>query len=332
MGCDKMRELNSDGREARSTMAVKMTDVNGQIEGLEHIDGVTVSAGEPLAKHVSMGVGGPARWFITVETVEALEAVLARLRGGAVPWMMLGGGSNTIFTEAGFGGAIVTLGRGFRQIAAGPGEHEVTAGAGANLSALMNYAKRRGLTGMEWAAGVPGTVGGALAGNAGTGLGEMCDRVAAVEVIDAAGARRMRRRGEFSYGYRRSDLARDVILRATVALAPDDVEAIQARIDQGLKKRFEQPVGKRCSGCMFKNPAGDYAGRLIDRAGLKGLRVGGAQVSEEHANFIINEGEATSEDIRALVEEVRRRVREATGVELELEIRMVGLDSRLVLH
>ena len=223
---------------------------------------------------------------------------------------------------------MVKLGKGFRAIERGPGPHQVTAGAAAVLSAVMNFAGREGLAGLEWAAGVPGMLGGALAGNAGAGPGDTCSLVASVDVIDAAGNFVTRRRGEFDYAYRKSSLRQDVILRATLELCPDDAAAIKARKDAALAKRGTQPIGKSCSGCMFKNPEGNFAGRLIDQAGLKGLRVGGASVSAEHANFVINDGTATAADIMALCEQIRQRVLTQSGVDLHLEIRMVELDSR----
>jgi UDP-N-acetylmuramate dehydrogenase len=293
---------------------------------LKALAGIRLDENEPLAGHITMGVGGPARWLAQAESPEALEGLLALLRESGWPWMMLGGGSNTVFTDAGFPGVVVTLGREFRRIAEGPGPGQLTAGAAASLSSVTNAAKRAGLTGLEWAAGVPGTLGGALAGNAGTAAGDICSLAEAVDVIDAAGRRLTRRRGAFDFGYRTSALAGDTILRAALALTPGDPVEIQQRTEQALGKRWTQPVGLRCSGCAFKNPPGDHAGRLIDQAGLKGLRVGGAYVSPEHANFIINDGTATAGDIQALTARIREEIRRRHGIELESEIRMVGLD------
>lgn len=306
-----------------------MTDLSPQRiqDLLAGVAGLELRENEPLAKHTTMGVGGPARWFATAESPEGLESALAALRGVSVPWMLLGGGSNTVFTDAGFAGVILTLGRAFRKLERGPGESQVTAGAANPLSAVMNFGKRNGLAGLEWAAGVPGQLGGALAGNAGTPKGDVCSMVEAVEVIDAAGVRRTRARGEFEFGYRHSALRHDIILQATLALQPDAPEAIQERINAALAKRSEQPLGERCSGCMFKNPPGDFAGRLIEQSGLKGTRLGGARISEIHANFMLNDGTASASDILGLVELTRERVRERHGVTLELEVRIVKLDS-----
>lgn len=294
---------------------------------LAAIKGVEIAPDEPLARHVTMGVGGPARWFVTLDSVEAAQAAIGLLRSSGVRWMVLGGGSNTFFVDAGFDGVILFLGRGLRAMTLGPGERHVTAGAGATLSSVMNFAKRAGLAGLEFAAGIPGTLGGALAGNAGTPKGDICSLVDAVEVIDAQGHFVVRQRGEFEFAYRSSALRHDLILRATLALCPDSPEAIQERITQALTKRGEQPIGVRTSGCTFKNPPGDAAGRMIDAVGLKGERVGGAWISERHANFILNDGSASSADICELVSIVRQRVLDHFGVNLELEIKIVGLDS-----
>jgi UDP-N-acetylmuramate dehydrogenase len=297
------------------------------LERLEAIPGLEIRENESLARHTTMGVGGPARWFLVAEGADALTATVATLRAADAPWMVLGGGSNTIFTESGYPGFIVTLGRGFRTLEAGPGEHQVTAGAANPLSAVMNFAKRAGLAGLEWAAGVPGQLGGALAGNAGTPKGDTCSMAEAVEVLDAAGARRTLRRGNFQYAYRRSELRDFIILKATLQLAPDDKAAIQGRIDEALTKRSQQPIGERCSGCMFKNPPGDFAGRLIEQAGLKGARIGGARISEIHANFMLNDGSARARDITDLIELVRGKVQKCHGVNLDLEVRIVKHDS-----
>lgn len=291
---------------------------------MDSIAGITILRDEPLARHTTMGVGGPARFFVTVDEVEALAPCLAALREDALPWMMLGGGSNTIFTDAGWPGAILMLGKGFRKIARVSGTDRITAGAAAQLTAVMNFAKREGLAGLEWAAGVPGQLGGALAGNAGTPAGDIGSAVESVEVIGRDGARQTLRRGQIQFGYRHSSLRGWIILAATLNLIPDAPEAIQARIDAALAKRMRQPVGQRSSGCMFKNPAGSAAGKLIDEAGLKGLRVGGARVSEQHANFMINDGTATAADIEKLIELVRERVKARTGVGLEAEVRLIA--------
>lgn len=296
--------------------------LQAQSSSIEAIPGISLRPNEPLASHTSMGVGGPARWFIEVDERSALAPLLDLLRASRIPWVMLGGGANSIFSDEGFDGAVIHPGKGFRQIEATEHEHVIRAGAAATLSALMNFAKRRNLSGLEFCAGIPGTLGGALAGNAGAGGWDICTLADSVEVLDREGHPHTRKRGEFSFAYRISDLRNDVILAADLHLCPDTREAIVARIQKCLEKRGEQPIGERSSGCMFKNPPGEFAGRLIDRAGLKGHAVGGASISTEHANFMINDGKATATEILQLMDEVRSRVRSATGIELESEVRI----------
>lgn len=285
--------------------------------------GLVWKADASLADHTSMGVGGPADWLAVAEDEAALMALVAGLRERDVRWMVLGGGSNTIFSDAGFRGVVVKLGRGLRGVEAVEGEPSLIAGAGASLSAVMNFAKRQAWTGLEWAAGVPGQLGGALAGNAGAGGGEICPLTERVWILDESIRLVTLERSEFTYSYRRSSLMGSLILRAQLTLTPGDPAAIEAAHEAALAKRWEQPVGKRCSGCMFKNPEGDYAGRLIDAAGLKGLGVGQMHVSAEHANFMINEGGASADELLALLERVRSDVRERFGIELESEIRVI---------
>jgi UDP-N-acetylmuramate dehydrogenase len=270
-----------------------------------------------------MGVGGAAAVFAVAETAEALERLMAVVVGEGLAWHVLGGGANTIFRDAGFPGVVIKPGRGLRRMERGPAEHQVTAGAAAPLSAVMNFAKRSGLAGLEWAAGIPGTFGGAIAGNAGTAEGYACDFVDAAVVLDRQGRRTVRRRGEFAYGYRWSALREEIILEATLGLIPDDPAAITERIKACLATRKGQPYRSSCSGCIFKNPEGDSAGRLIDAAGLKGLRVGGASISAGHANFIVNDEGATAADIETLIERVRRAVHDRFGKDLDLEVRIV---------
>ncbi|MBI1785481.1 UDP-N-acetylmuramate dehydrogenase [Candidatus Sumerlaeota bacterium] len=295
---------------------------------LNSIPGVSLKSGEPLSAHTSMGVGGPATLFVEAEDRDALVKTLGLLKSSRVRWMMLGGGSNTLFDDAGYDGVVVHLGKGFRAIRAGDAPNEIFAGAAASLSGIMNFAKRNGLGGAEFCAGIPGVLGGALAGNAGAGGLDICSITESVEVIDAGGNFVTRRRGEFKFSYRMSQLREDVILGAALKLTPDSPENIEARIQQHLSKRFEQPLGERSSGCMFKNPPGNFAGRLIDQSGLKGLRIGNVFVSDVHANFMINEGKGSAADIRRLMDEVRARVLDQTGVELETEVRIIPFAAR----
>lgn len=290
---------------------------------LGSVEGVRVLRNESLSRHTSMGVGGPADWFLDVEKKSALHPALTALEEAGLRRLMLGGGSNTLFTEAGFRGAVIHLTGEFRAIETGPEPHTLRAGAAANLSAVMKFAQRQGLSGIEFGVGIPGVLGGALAGNAGAGGEDVCSLTESVQVLGADGAFEELRRADFTYTYRDSSLRERVILGATLKLQPAPPEEIKAAMERHLSKRMEQPVGDRSSGCMFKNPAGGFAGRLIEEAGLKGLRVGGVRVSEKHANFMVNDGTARAEEIETLMNLVRDRVREQTGFDLQAEVRLI---------
>jgi UDP-N-acetylmuramate dehydrogenase len=290
---------------------------------LNAIHGVRVFSAEPLARHTSMGVGGPADWFLEVDLKAALGPLRTALAEARIPGLMLGGGSNTLFGEAGYRGAVIHLGGEFRTIELGAAPETISAGAAANLSAVMKFAQRQGLAGIEFGVGIPGTLGGALAGNAGAGGEDVCSLAESVQVLAGTGTIETLRRGQFAYTYRNSELRGWTILGATLKLRPATAEEIKAAIDRHLSKRWEQPLGEKSSGCMFKNPEGGHAGELIDRAGLKGLRIGGVRVSGKHANFMINDGSARAEDIETLMNLVRTRVRESTGIELESEVRLI---------
>lgn len=294
---------------------------------LEGIAGVRVKPNEPLSRHVTMGVGGPAGLYLEIDTAEALSSAIAALEDAGMPWLILGGGSNTLFEDAGYHGAVVQLKKEFRAIAEGREPHTVRAGAAANFRAVMRFAVERNLTGLEFGVGIPGTLGGALAGNAGAGGEDICTLTRSVETLGEGGGARVLQRGEFSYSYRLSDLKQHVLLAATLELRPDSTEAIQRRVESHRAKRETQPLAEKSAGCMFKNPKGDAAGRLIDVAGLKGLRMGGVRVSEMHANFMVNDGAGTTHDIRRLMSFVREKVLAETGIELESEVRIITANS-----
>lgn len=291
---------------------------------LDSFRAVRIRRNHPLAPHTTIAVGGPADWFIEIGDDSALTAVMDHLRAQSVPWFILGGGSNTFFDSAGFRGAVIRLGGEFRAVHMDESGRGVIAGAGAPLSGVMNFARRNGLSGLEFCCGIPGSVGGALAGNSGAGGEDVCSLAASVSVLEADGRIHRLRRGEYGFGYRRSELASRVILSAQFELHTDEKRAIQERIDAHMNRRRGQPYGERTSGCMFRNPSGDSAGRLIDAAGLKGLAVGGVSVSEAHANFMINDGTAGSDQIRELMELVRSKVAAASGVTLENEVRIIS--------
>lgn len=290
---------------------------------------LSFTEGEPLAAHTTFRIGGPAVFWCVPHDVEQLRATLACCKKHAVRYYLLGNGSNTLFADEGFDGAVVDL----REltppvIAAQQGEKvTLTAGAGMTLGRLCAEAQQRGLAGLEFACGIPGTVGGAVYMNAGAYGGELKDVLREVTFLDETLHLRTLPVEELAMGYRTSVFEKNpswCVVSATVSLQPGDAAQILARMQDYLQRRKEkQPLEWPSAGSTFKRPQGAFAGRLIEECGLRGFSVGGAQISEKHCGFVINKGGATCADVVALTEEVKRIVREKTGFVLEREIRVV---------
>ncbi len=276
-----------------------------------------------LAPYSSFRIGGPALVFAEPADRDDLRAALHFARAEGLPVHVLGGGSNTLFGDAGFNGLVVHTAalRGLQRDG-----HSVHAGAGVRISRLLAFCCREGLAGLEILSGVPGMVGGAVWGNAGAWGGAIADVLVWVEVLTVNDTVQRVIRADIPFRYRFSGLpAGSVVLEAGMLLVPDDPGAIRKRISGYLVRRnASQPVEFRSAGSIFKNPPGDYAGRLIEMAGVKGMRIGNAKISERHGNYIVNLGGARAEDVLALVRLAQTRVQAQTGVELELEIRVVG--------
>ncbi|RNE94380.1 UDP-N-acetylmuramate dehydrogenase [Marichromatium sp. AB32] len=278
---------------------------------------------EPLARYTSWRVGGPARRLYRPADLDDLAVFLAALDPDE-PLLWLGLGSNVLIDDAGFPGTVIhTLGclDGFER----HGEHGLRVGAGVACAKLARVAARADLVGIEFLAGIPGTLGGALAMNAGAWGGETWPWVARVRTIDRRGRVRERPASDFTPGYREvRGPAGEWFVGADLALEPGDGAAAMARIRALLDRRAAtQPIGQPSCGSVFRNPPGDHAARLIEANGLKGRRLGGAQVSERHANFIINTGDATARDIAELIALVQTTVERASGVRLMPEVRRV---------
>lgn len=278
---------------------------------------------EPMSKHTSWRVGGPADLFFRPGTVAELKEFLQKLPAD-VPLTWIGLGSNVLVRDGGIRGAVVctsALPREIERI----DETRVHAGAGVPCATLARRCVRWGLGPAAFFAGIPGTMGGALAMNAGAFGGETWDNVESVETIDRAGTVRQRQRSEFGIGYRSVTGAGDQwFLGATLHFARgriDDAANMRRLLD---KRSDSQPLGRPSAGSVFRNPPGDHAGRLIEAAGLKGAREGGAMVSDKHANFIINSDAATARDIEALIGRIRAEIGRRFGVELEPEVRILG--------
>jgi UDP-N-acetylmuramate dehydrogenase len=283
-----------------------------------------VRRGEPMVRHVQFRIGGPADLLVIPRNLAELQAAVELLFSNGIRPVVLGQGSNVLIGDRGIRGVVVKIGKGIDGVRIdGP---KVTAEAGAGLPALALQAARLGLAGLEFAAGIPGSVGGAVVMNAGAHGHAMDEVVRFVSVYTPDGPRRLTH-DEMGFGYRTSLLQRQSWVVAMVAmdLRPETPDAVRGRLEAWLAERgATQPLGPPSSGCIFQNPPGDHAGRLIDHAGGKGLAVGGARVSTLHANYIINEGDACAGDVLALAEDVRRRVKDHAGVTLELEVRLLG--------
>jgi UDP-N-acetylmuramate dehydrogenase len=280
----------------------------------------TVRQGEPLAMHTWFQLGGPAEFFAEPENPDQLIALLKRGHEEGVEIRVLGQGSNILVCDEGATGLILRL----TSMEFGRIEIDgtrVTVGGGANLGRLVTTTVHRGLAGLEMLVGIPGTIGGALHGNTGAHGGDIGQWTASATMITAAGETSQRTRDDLAFGYRESNLDEAVILEAALALEEDDPREVAKRMQkQWIIKRANQPMGHQCAGCIFKNPRGASAGELIDKSGLKGTRIGGAVVSDRHANFIIAEAHCTSQDVLRLIELVRSQVDDRMGVRLELEI------------
>jgi UDP-N-acetylmuramate dehydrogenase len=277
-----------------------------------------------MARHTTFRIGGPAALHVTCDTLSQLSAALETFEREDVVWTVVGKGSNLLVSDAGYPGAVILLGRDFRKHSA-DGER-IRAGAGVILASLVQDVFKLGLTGLEFAVGIPGTFGGALAMNAGTREVWIGGIVESVTLFEPGSGLRSVRGSEVEWGYRKSGLAgRGVIVEATLHTQVGDAVDIRRNMEASLRRRKRtQPLSIPNAGSIFVNPEGDSAGRLIETAGLKGAKVGGAQVSELHANFIVNAGGATAADVLELVRRIRDEVREVHGVELKPEIRFLG--------
>jgi UDP-N-acetylmuramate dehydrogenase len=285
-----------------------------------------------LSRYTSARVGGKADMFLTVHNVSDLQTAVEMAHALSVPYFVLGGGSNILVADSGIRGLVImNRAREFKFRNTGLSVI-CTVESGMNLSSLARQCIARGLGGLEWAVSVPGTVGGAVVGNAGAHGGDMASAIVAATIWEPGHGARIYSIEELAYAYRDSVLKREhddqaprrVVLTAELALKPEPVDVLMARADGFTAHRKQSQPGGASTGSMFKNPEHYYAGYLIEAAGLKGVRIGNAAISEKHANFFINDGNATAEDVRALIAEAWHAVREQFGVELELEVELVG--------
>lgn len=285
----------------------------------------TILPDEPLSRHTTLRVGGPARWYCRVKTEEGLSTVLRSATESGSPLALLGMGSNVVAADAGFPGWVVRLEGDFLRIEIA--EDRLTAGGGAALGGACAAAARAGLSGLEPISGIPSSIGGAVRINAGAYGGEIFDVLERVRLVSRRGDRRESAGAEIAHGYRWTQLCEtnEIVSEATLRLTPASREEIAERTRVVGEKRRGALPGEPNAGSVFKNPPGDYAGRLVEACGLKGERSGGAAISTRHANVIVNLGGAQSADVVLLMRRMRDAVREKFGVTLSPEVEFLGL-------
>ena len=278
---------------------------------------------EPMKKHTTFRIGGPARFFYVPKNIEELKLIIQYCKNEKLKYMIIGNGSNVLFLDEGFNGAVICVGSSMGNI--NVDNISIYAEAGALLSKVASSARDAGLTGMEFAAGIPGTIGGAIVMNAGAYGGEMKDIVSFVDILEADGNLRRYSNEEMQFGYRRSIVDADkVVVGVGLKLACGNIDDINARMDELKTARVsKQPLEFPSAGSTFKRPEGYFAGKLIDDCGLRGYRVGGAMVSEKHCGFVINYDNATAKDVLKLIDDVKNKVYDEYNVLLEPEVRIV---------
>ncbi len=304
---------------ARHTSPLEALLVDGSFDG-------DVYPNEPMARHTMYRIGGPARFFVQVGSVGSLKRLVEVCEESGVEWVAVGRGSNLLVADEGYRGVVVALGRDFRVLRYDEDAGRFCVGAGVPLSTVVQDAFHRSLAGLEFAVGTPGTVGGALRMNAGSRDEWIGSRVVSVTTLSVEKGLVRRAGEEMSWGYRTSSFAPDeVIVECELSVEPADPFFIRGKMEASHARRKKtQPLTYPSCGSVFKNPDGESAGALIERVGLKGRSVGGAQVSELHANFIVNKGGATARDVMELIELAKTKVLEAYGIELQPEVRFLG--------
>lgn len=310
------RQGRTDAQTGRRTSSQRRLEA--AVEGIRGV----VSFNAPLKDYTSFRIGGPADVLVEPADVDDVARVVRQTKAQKLPLFVVGG-TNLLIRDKGIRGVVVHLGK-LRAIREEPGA-VLYAEGGVGMPTLIGYAIRHSLAGLEWAAGIPGTVAGCVVMNAGTRLGEMKDSVKAVRLVNRKGEIIDIPASEIPFAYRRATLPVGIVVGVWVQLKA----GVRAEVEKVVKdylhyRRDTQPLTLPSAGCVFKNPSKDSAGRVIDLAGLKGAQVGDAQVSDKHANFIVNQGQASAKDVLALIRKVRAAVARRTGVKLELELKVVG--------
>ncbi len=298
---------------------VSLEDLRNSVRG-------RIALNEPLAQHTWIRIGGPADYYVEPATVEDLIAVMKVVHEKKLPFIMIGRGSNMLVSDEGYRGVVISLETGMTGVGFDGGL--VRAEAGVRTTKFVDFCVQHSLAGVEMLAGIPGTVGGAVVMNAGAHGGETADHLVDVDVLRKGAVVRLPKE-ECGFAYRRSAIDGDMIVSARFQLEKGDRDELARRRKDLIQKRnVSQPLELPNLGSMFKNPTGDHAARLIEAAGLKGKRIGDAQVSEKHANFIVNHGGAKAADVMMLVDLIQRTVYQHSGLRLELEVQLVGFEQQ----
>ncbi|MCD8239199.1 MAG: UDP-N-acetylmuramate dehydrogenase [Clostridiales bacterium] len=300
-----------------------MENIDNALNALS-LKGTAVKKDEPMSLHTTFKTGGAASFFVEPSSAEETAETVKLLNELNLPYVIIGNGSNLLVSDKGYDGFVIKLGKGFSEISVS--DDTITAEAGASLSGVAAAALREGLEGFEFAAGIPGSIGGGVCMNAGAYGGELKDVITKVTALNNGEITTLENK-DCNFGYRISRIMREgmIVLKAEFKLTPGDRALISEKMNDLAKKRSDkQPLNYPSAGSTFKRPEGYFAGKLIEDTGLRGFSIGGAQVSEKHCGFIINRGEATSSDIYSLICEVQKRVFDKFGVELQREVRLVG--------
>ncbi|MGE8079300.1 UDP-N-acetylmuramate dehydrogenase [Peribacillus loiseleuriae] len=296
------------------------------IEKLKQMEVGKVCENEPLANHTTMKIGGPADIFIEPSSLENLEKTMKIIKENNIEWRAIGRGSNLLVSDQGIKGAVIKLGKGLDSLKIEG--TDITVGAGFSLVSLSVQISRKGLSGLEFASGIPGSVGGAVYMNAGAHGSDISKVLKKAYILFADGTLQWLSAEEMEFSYRTSTLQKKrpgIVLAAVFQLKTGNREEIVAAMQNNKNYRKEtQPYDKPCAGSIFRNPLPQYAGQLVQDAGLKGHVIGGAKISEMHGNFIVNTGEGSAEDVLALIQHVKNTVYEIFGVKLETEVEIIG--------
>lgn len=280
---------------------------------------------EPMSAHTTFRIGGAARFYTVPQSTEEIKESIRLAGEKELPYIMIGKGSNVLFPDEGYDGIVIEIGSGMEKMDF-PDECRIRAQAGISLSALAGEAARHSLTGLEFAGGIPGTLGGAVTMNAGAYGGEIRDCIVSATILDESGEERELNKEQLQLGYRSSIIQEKgyVVLSAVFELEKGEKEEILAKMRElNTRRREKQPLEFASAGSTFKRPEGHFAGKLIEDSGMKGYRSGDAQVSEKHCGFVINRGNATSRDVQNVIRDVQKRVYETSGILLEPEVKII---------